>query len=140
MCKVGRVGGASIFTPHTTHSINANAHTHNKHKNRTWSLWEYEVPQAKLEGKKVLEVAVKATDTSYNVQPERIEPYWNLVRSVCWCGLLLGSNGCWTVLEFGRARTYARTHTKRNAARRAGQLLAPQDDRAAGGRGGGCGG
>lgn len=48
-------------------------------QNRTWSLWEYEIPVEKLEGKKTLEVAVKATDTSYNVQPERIEPYWNLV-------------------------------------------------------------
>lgn len=47
---------------------------------RAWSLWEYEIPQEKLQGRKVLEVAVKATDTSYNVQPERIEPYWNLVR------------------------------------------------------------
>lgn len=47
---------------------------------RAWSLWEYEIPPEKLKGRKVLEVAVKATDTSYNVQPERIEPYWNLVR------------------------------------------------------------
>ena len=52
----------------------------------TWSLWEYEVPQTSLEGKKEIEVCVKATDTSYNVQPERIEPYWNLrgVLANCW--------------------------------------------------------
>ena len=53
---------------------------------RTWSLWEHEIPAEKLAGKAAIEVVVKATDTSYNVQPERIEPYWNLVRaclSVC---------------------------------------------------------
>lgn len=49
---------------------------------RVWSLWEYEIPAEKLRGQKALEVVVKATDTSYNVQPERIEPYWNLVRGV----------------------------------------------------------
>jgi len=36
------------------------------------------VPEGKLAGLKEADICVKATDTSYNVQPERIEPYWNL--------------------------------------------------------------
>jgi len=44
----------------------------------TWALWEHHVPEAKLKGLEEADICVKATDTSYNVQPERIEPYWNL--------------------------------------------------------------
>lgn len=48
----------------------------------TWALWEYEVPQEVVKGKGELELVVKATDTTYNVQPPSIEPFWNL-RGVC---------------------------------------------------------
>jgi len=56
--------------------------------NRTWhwALWEYEVPDTALEGKEDIEVVVKATDSSYNVQPENAAPLWNLrgVLSNAW--------------------------------------------------------
>lgn len=73
-------------TPRAPATTTNQKQTRTQPQTRTWSLWEYEIPQAKLEGKTVLEVAVKATDTSYNVQPERIEPYWNLVRFVAFLG------------------------------------------------------
>jgi hypothetical protein len=44
------------------------------------------VPEEKLEGLTEADICVKATDTSYNVQPESIEAYWNLrgVLANCW--------------------------------------------------------
>lgn len=52
----------------------------------TWALWEHFVPEEKLEGLTEADICVKATDTSYNVQPESIEAYWNLrgVLANCW--------------------------------------------------------
>lgn len=47
-------------------------------RNWTWALWEYEVPEDAIQGKAQIEVVAKATDTNYNVQPEHVEPYWNL--------------------------------------------------------------
>lgn len=82
-------------TTHKTKQNKPNPTQNPRKRTRTWSLWEYEIPQAKLEGKRVLVVTVKATDTSYNVQPERIEPYWNLVRLafVCLFGFDVGGAG-----------------------------------------------
>lgn len=44
-----------------------------------WTFWECEVPKpAGLKDGEVVEVCAKATDASYNSQPERVEHIWNL--------------------------------------------------------------
>mmetsp|Transcript_9427 Transcript_9427/g.34598 ORF Transcript_9427/g.34598 Transcript_9427/m.34598 type:complete len:574 (-) Transcript_9427:105-1826(-) len=43
-----------------------------------WTFWEVDVEiPPEMKGKKI-EVVCKATDASYNVQPESVEPIWNL--------------------------------------------------------------
>jgi sulfite oxidase len=50
-----------------------------------WTFWEatLTVPE-ELRGKQ-FEVVCRATDTSYNTQPERPEPIWNLRGLNCNC-------------------------------------------------------
>lgn len=51
----------------------------NQKPNRAWawSLWQVNVAVPKsFEGK--LDICCKATDSSFNVQPETLAPYWNL--------------------------------------------------------------
>jgi sulfite oxidase len=53
-----------------------------------WTLWQATVPipaEAKTSGGKV-ELICKAVDESYNGQPERVDPIWNLrgVLSNAW--------------------------------------------------------
>ena len=49
-----------------------------------WKLWEATLPLP--EGADALEVCVKAVDSSYNTQPDSVEPIWNLrgVLSNAW--------------------------------------------------------
>jgi sulfite oxidase len=72
-------GGKTWEVAHIKHGA---APPGNYSRNWTWALWELEVPLEALRGKEggqgQVEIVAKATDTSYNVQPERIEPYWNL--------------------------------------------------------------
>jgi len=50
-----------------------------------WTFWEASIPvPEKLRGKQVT-VLCRATDSSYNTQPERAEPIWNLRGLNCNC-------------------------------------------------------
>lgn len=43
-----------------------------------WTFWEAEVAlPAPAEAGQAVELLCRATDASYNVQPERAEPFWN---------------------------------------------------------------
>jgi len=44
-----------------------------------WTLWEYELPEAVLQAKSTpLKIICKATDASYNCQPESVKHIWNI--------------------------------------------------------------
>lgn len=47
-----------------------------------WTLWEANIPIPK-DHKGSLDITCKAVDSSYNVQPERIDPIWNLRGVLC---------------------------------------------------------
>ena len=43
-----------------------------------WTFWEADVPlTSPARGGETLELCCRCTDASYNVQPERPEPFWN---------------------------------------------------------------